>query len=104
VTLARTRSTSSVARSHASSPVSPAPRLWAKTPAKMRSEREEDTGALHIFARLRHPTLLGAAIYLCSLRLISPRTTADLVALVRPLLARVPLKATGAPLASEHGR
>jgi PST family polysaccharide transporter len=55
-------------------------------------------------ALLAAETLLGAAIYLCSLRLIAPRTTADLAALVRPLLPRVRLKASRAPLASEHGR
>jgi PST family polysaccharide transporter len=55
-------------------------------------------------ALLAAETLLGAAIYLCSLRLIAPRTTADLAALVRPLLPRVQLRASRAPLASEHGR
>jgi PST family polysaccharide transporter len=48
--------------------------------------------------------LLGAAIYLTSLRLIAHRTTADLAALVRPLLPRVQLKAPRAPCAGEPGR
>jgi PST family polysaccharide transporter len=47
-------------------------------------------------------TLLGAGLYLTSLRLIAPGTTADLTALARPLLARQ-LKLPRAPFMSEHG-
>ena len=53
-------------------------------------------------ALLAAEALLGMAIYLTSLRLIAPRTTAELTALARPLLARVQPKPR-APLANEHG-
>ncbi len=46
--------------------------------------------------------LLGVAIYLISLRLIAPEATADLVALGRPLLARVQLSRIRPQLTSEH--
>ena len=48
--------------------------------------------------------LMGMAIYLISLRLIAPGTTAELASLVRPLLTRVPLKVSRPRFASEHGR
>jgi PST family polysaccharide transporter len=55
-------------------------------------------------ALLAAETLLGAGLYLASLRVIAPETTADLAALARPLLARVQPKLTRAPFPSEHGR
>jgi O-antigen/teichoic acid export membrane protein len=55
-------------------------------------------------ALLSGEALLGAAVYLTSLRLIAPARVAELAGLVRPLLGRLQLKASRAPLASEHGR
>ena len=55
-------------------------------------------------ASLASETLVGAGVYLTSLRLIAPDTTADLAALARPLLAHLQLKLPRAPFMSEHGR
>jgi len=55
-------------------------------------------------ASLASETLVGAGLYLTSLRLIAPDTTADLAVLARPLLAHLQLKLPRAPFMSEHGR
>jgi O-antigen/teichoic acid export membrane protein len=48
--------------------------------------------------------LLGAVLYLLTLRLIAPDATAELVALVRPLVARIQPKLPRPPFTSEYGR
>jgi PST family polysaccharide transporter len=47
-------------------------------------------------------TLLGAALYVFTLRLVAPGATAELSALARPLLAQVQLKLPRGPFTSEY--
>jgi PST family polysaccharide transporter len=49
-------------------------------------------------------TVLGAGIYLTSLRIFAPEATTELTALVRPLLARIQLKSPRSPFTSEYSR
>src|SRR5687768_9288977 len=62
VARARARSTSSSARSQASSPVSAAPGPCAKTPAKIRSEREEDSLALSLDPDVEAPAVAAVGL------------------------------------------
>jgi hypothetical protein len=53
-------------------------------------------------ALLAFETLLGAALYVCILRLVAPEATAELSGLARPLVARVQLKLPRGPFTSEY--